>query len=339
VKTYLTTSLKLLSAIREAVDADDPKAFVSAAHSLAASSTQLGARRLASLCEELVSLGQSGSCEGPHELVDGISEEFGSVQHELTTEYLGGEAASDVTDAEEDEVLAHVLVAEDDEVNQLVAVAVLESMGCRVDTVEDGQEALEQLEQSFFYDLVLMDCQMPTLDGLETTRALRRREAVAAYATGSAIRRLPIVALTGNADLGARKQCLAAGMDDYLTKPFTKDQLRVVIDKVKQGAYLAEATPESADADLPALTPIRAERKEPTAAIDPAPAPDTGGAVAPGGGALPQETASSQNIDAGERPRSEPRWQRLLRDPRAMLPWAIGGWVLLLLWVIVERLA
>ena len=102
---------------------------------------------------------------------------------------------------------ARVLVADDHPVNRLVVTQLLEQRGHSVSHAANGQEALDQLERERG-DLVLMDCQMPVLDGYDATREIRRREA----AVGSP--RLPIVAMTANAMVGARDDCLAAGMDD-----------------------------------------------------------------------------------------------------------------------------
>ena len=186
--------------------------------------------------------------------MDRISEEFESVKRELEAEDLSTQAPSDAIDPKgavspshaeasvkagaESEFVAHVLVAEDNEVNQLVVVAVLESMGCRVDAVEDGQQAIDLLEGSSSYDLVFMDCEMPTMDAMEATRIIRAREAEAAQAAGGTpVRRLPIVALTAHDQELDRQQCLAAGMDDYLTKPFTKADLQGAIERAKQVAF------------------------------------------------------------------------------------------------------
>ncbi len=124
---------------------------------------------------------------------------------------------------------ARVLLAEDNEVNQEVAVAVLESLGCVVQAVGDGSLAVEKLESEDF-DLVLMDCQMPGMDGFAATRAIRELE----EAEGA--KRLPIIALTAHAQPSDREECLAAGMDDYVTKPFSKADLRAVIKKWAGGA-------------------------------------------------------------------------------------------------------
>ena len=112
-----------------------------------------------------------------------------------------------------------VLLVEDNPVNQELALHMLGLLGCRAVIANHGREALAALAASAF-DLVLMDCQMPEMDGFEATAEIRRREAAAA--TG---RRIAIVALTAGAVEGDREKCLAAGMDDYVAKPFTIGQL------------------------------------------------------------------------------------------------------------------
>jgi two-component system, sensor histidine kinase and response regulator len=116
-----------------------------------------------------------------------------------------------------------ILLAEDSPVNQQVALHMLEGEGHTVDVVEDGRAAVEATAGQA-YDVVLMDVQMPVLDGLEATRAIRRRER-----EQRAARRLPIVAMTANAMKGDRERCLAAGMDEYLAKPVRAELLHATL--------------------------------------------------------------------------------------------------------------
>ena len=116
----------------------------------------------------------------------------------------------------------HILLVEDNVVNQKVALRLLEKMGYRVDVVADGNAALAAWQVDR-YDLVLMDCQMPELDGYETTREIRRLEA--------GLRRVPIVALTADAMKGTEQKCLDAGMDDYISKPIDREKLRICLER------------------------------------------------------------------------------------------------------------
>ena len=113
-----------------------------------------------------------------------------------------------------------VLLVEDNPVNQLVAKGMLGKLGCEVTTAAHGGEALDQLEQREF-DLVLMDCNMPVMDGYEASRQIRR---------SGRWPQLPIVALTANAMSEERERCRAAGMSDYLAKPFRREELAALLD-------------------------------------------------------------------------------------------------------------
>jgi len=117
----------------------------------------------------------------------------------------------------------HILVAEDNDVNQLVIKGLLTRAGCTMELVENGALATQRMREDS-YDLVLMDCQMPVMDGYEATRAIRQQETPDTH--------VPIVALTAYATDRDRKRCLAAGMDEYLTKPITLERLVAAISEV-----------------------------------------------------------------------------------------------------------
>lgn len=120
----------------------------------------------------------------------------------------------------------HILVAEDNPINQKVAVKMIEKLGYRVDVAGNGQEAIEALER-IPYELVFMDCQMPEMNGLDATKAIRRRE--------SGGRHTPIIAMTANAMQEDRDRCLHAGMDDFVSKPVSTQQLQDVLRRWLQG--------------------------------------------------------------------------------------------------------
>jgi PAS domain S-box-containing protein len=116
-----------------------------------------------------------------------------------------------------------ILLVEDNEINALVALRQFKQLGYRIDIASNGRAALEALETTRF-DLVFMDCHMPEMDGFEATREIRRLE------SGSE-RRLPIVAMTADAQVQDQTACLAAGMDDYLSKPSSLAQIRAVLER------------------------------------------------------------------------------------------------------------
>jgi len=155
---------------------------------------------------------------------------------------------------------AHVLVVEDNPVNQELAVVMLEGIGCRARVAVNGVDAVEAMTASPLdkvsdpYDIILMDFQMPEMDGHEATEAIRKWEA-----TLSAERQLPIIALTANAMTGDREKCLACGMNDYLAKPFSQKQLGGVLEKwlplAKTQAPVAKAVEDTvAEAETPVVS-------------------------------------------------------------------------------------
>jgi len=130
-----------------------------------------------------------------------------------------------------------LLVADDNIVNQKVAVRMLEKLGYRVDVVANGVEAVAAVTR-IAYDAVLMDCQMPEMDGYEATQAIRNREAAGecfgrqsrpSQAPGRTVTRIPIIAMTANAMKGDRDHCLEAGMDDFIAKPVKVEELQRVL--------------------------------------------------------------------------------------------------------------
>lgn len=128
--------------------------------------------------------------------------------------------------AEQTTITGNILIAEDNYINQQVTISLLEKLGCQFEVVTDGKAAVAAACSSDRYDLILMDCLMPNMDGYESTRAIREHEK-----KSRDNRHIPIIALTANAMEGARDTCLAAGMTDYLSKPFTSEQLQQMLQK------------------------------------------------------------------------------------------------------------
>ncbi|HEV7226595.1 MAG TPA: response regulator [Pirellulales bacterium] len=164
---------------------------------------------------------------------------------------------------------ARILLVEDNEINQLVAVEMLKAAGYRCEIRSNGKQAVEAVSQNE-YDLVLMDCQMPEMDGYEATRAVRKSERL------SGKKPLPIVALTANALAGDRQRCLEAGMTDYLKKPLNRDELFDALERFL--SHVESRPPESAD-PLP-LVDGRAKVAPAAAKHDDAPPPWNCSAVA-----------------------------------------------------------
>jgi signal transduction histidine kinase/ligand-binding sensor domain-containing protein/CheY-like chemotaxis protein/HPt (histidine-containing phosphotransfer) domain-containing protein len=146
-----------------------------------------------------------------HGVLTGCTEE-GSETFTATTVFV---PAMNLT-----QLSGRVLVVEDQPLNREVAIGILASLGLQVETANDGRQALEALQAQHF-DAVLMDCEMPVMDGFSATTALRRREAAGTH--------IPVIALTADATAAGREACLAAGMDDYLAKPFRREALHATL--------------------------------------------------------------------------------------------------------------
>jgi two-component system sensor histidine kinase/response regulator len=139
-----------------------------------------------------------------------------------------------------------VLIVEDNFINQKLAVRMAEKLGYHPDVVDNGREALTALAKET-YALILMDCQMPVMDGFEATRLIRERET--ATRSERQTSHIPIIAVTANAMQGDREHCLAAGMDDYLAKPIQLDTLRAVLHLWAAPPATVDASPSSTPSD------------------------------------------------------------------------------------------
>lgn len=144
-----------------------------------------------------------------------------------------------------------VLVVDDDPVNRLFATAQIQELGYAADSADGGEVALALLARQP-YDAVLLDCEMPGLDGYETCRRLRQREEVEG-------RRLPVIALTAHTRDGERERCLAAGMDDHLSKPVRPGDLAAMLERWLQDGAALQSPPPSVSEPIADLIEERLE--------------------------------------------------------------------------------
>jgi len=144
---------------------------------------------------------------------------------------IGLNLQEDNTLLQETAIQLHVLLAEDNLINQMVAKTLLTKSGCSVDVVENGHLAVEAWKNNV-YDAIFMDCQMPVMDGYEATIKIREQEQL----INKDNKNIPIVALTANAMDGEQENCYAAGMNKYLTKPINIAHLHQVLNEVVQSS-------------------------------------------------------------------------------------------------------
>jgi signal transduction histidine kinase/DNA-binding response OmpR family regulator len=186
--------------------------------------TSLGQRGAAAVIKEIGFAGYLAKPVRQSQLYDCISIVLARANQKFDDSKTSGGLVTRHTVAEFSKHCARILLAEDNAINQKVAQAMLNRLGFKADVVGNGHEALRALEM-INYDLVLMDCLMPDMDGYEATATIRNPESkVLNHA-------VPIIAMTANAMKGDREQCFKAGMDDYLAKPVSKKELAEVLEK------------------------------------------------------------------------------------------------------------
>jgi CheY-like chemotaxis protein len=151
-------------------------------------------------------------------------------------------------------VSLRILLAEDNSLNQHVARGILEELGHTVTIANNGREVVEMFERAS-YDLVFMDIQMPEMNGYEATARIREIQQRSAL-------RIPVIAMTAHAMSGDREKCLAAGMDDYISKPISMDQLAVVIGRNSSSAARPAATGDQEDPELSGAVPKVSSQKQ-----------------------------------------------------------------------------
>ena len=176
--------------------------------------------------------------------------------HERKAQVADSEIHRRIYTEDSQQLNMHVLVAEDNETNQEVAVGMLQKLGCEVTLVTNGVEAIEAVAETSF-DVILMDCQMPVMDGYQATASIRIME----KKEGS-VKHIPIIALTANALEGDRERCLSAGMDDYISKPFKQEKMLKILERLFQGKKTTEPT-ENVPAEKEGVKQLSEECQEP----------------------------------------------------------------------------
>ena len=245
ISMYLTEAPILMSALCKAITNNDNHALREAAHSLKSSSAQVGACRFSELCKDLEQMGRAqavtqaapllptvqevydASCQALNAILEAETSPAPTALRVVSAVMMENSAPSRQETVTQKTTPPVILLVEDNLVNQQVALNILESMGYQTDIADNGRIGLEALNRKS-YALVLMDCQMPEMDGFAATRVIRERESILHNAKE---KRLPIIALTANTQPGDREQCLAAGMDDFIGKPYSQEELQAAVQR------------------------------------------------------------------------------------------------------------
>ena len=227
-----------------AIDPVDSAADVE--HVLAAASRRLEGSGRVAVIEPLLGSGAATRYRTPADRLP-ISARLGAMHDWLNK--APTTAADDVAPTAEKatQLSARVLIADDNPINRRAARTFLERTGCQVTTAQDGQEAIDLL-LGMPFDVVLMDCQMPRLDGLEASRRIRQLEADRSLADGM-VRPLPVLALTASTDAEDRAACAAAGMDEVLPKPFAASDLIDAVARALDREHAQKSTDPAERAD------------------------------------------------------------------------------------------
>jgi CheY-like chemotaxis protein/signal transduction histidine kinase len=246
IMTYLVDAPPRMTALQNAITSGDNNGLREAAHSLKSSSALVGAIRFSHLCKDLEQMGRAQAVTQAQPLLSVITNIYEETLRVLKTRADNAappatppvkrmsaivmenhtHALAEKASRPKDSASPMILLVEDNPVNQQVALSILESMGYRADVADNGRVGLEALRRNS-YALVLMDCQMPEMDGYTATREIRALESI----THGTSKRVPIIALTANTQPGDREQCLAAGMDDFIGKPYSQEQLQAAIER------------------------------------------------------------------------------------------------------------
>ena len=226
-------STKMISDLEKAISDKDFDAIERTSQNLRASTIDLGANYLGELCLRIEKITKYKNIEEIESLLKNIKNECQEIVTVLNLYLENNKVAQKISNhAEADNDYKEpvsingnvsILLAEDNPINQDVAIGMLKNLGYTVTTVNNGHDAIETFK-SILFDLVLLDCHMPKVDGLTATGYMRLVEI-----RRNSEKRTPIIAITANALEGDRERCIAAGMDDFISKPYSQDQLQDVI--------------------------------------------------------------------------------------------------------------